>query len=473
MGPRSFDLISFGRDGGRAMRIAIIGTGYVGLTTGAALAYLGHEVTCIDIDREKIELLQKGRIPFFEPHIDDLVAACGDRLEFSTEYGAVAEAQVSFITVGTPPRPDGRTDLRSVDSAALSIGRALKPDQRHVIINKSTVPIGSGDYVSSLVLRGLREAHGDPRLQGAFQVASNPEFLREGSAVADSLYPDRVVVGAEDPSTLVLLQELYEPIVEQSFPPPTFLPRPDALGCIPFVTTDVISAETIKYAANAFLATKISFINQLAGLCERVGADVTEIAHGIGLDERIGPKFLRAGIGWGGSCFGKDIKALIHSGLEYNYPMPLLEATIEVNRRQIFTVIEKLQDELKVLKGKSVGVLGLAFKPDTDDLRDAPSLEIIRWLLERGAHVAVHDPVAMSAFRRSFPDLAVRYADSPHEASFEADALVLVTEWRDYQDLDWASIGGAMRGRLVIDGRNVLNREVLDAQGFRYCGIGR
>ena len=234
-----------------------------------------------------------------------------------------------------------------------------------------------------------------------------------------------------------------------------------------------MSAETIKYAANAFLATKISFINQMAGLCERIGADVDEVARGIGLDDRIGPKFLRAGIGWGGSCFGKDIRALIHSGSEYHYPMPLLEATIEVNKRQHFIVIEKLQDDLKVLKGKTVGILGLAFKPNTDDLRDAPSLDIIGWLLERGTHVTVHDPAALPAFRSRHGDLPVRYAKSPRDAAAEADALILITEWPDYRNLDWADLAGVMQGDLIVDGRNLLDKEILENYGFRYRGIGR
>ena len=455
------------------MNITIVGTGYVGLTTGAMLAYLGHQVTCIDIDEGKLDTLRQGRAPFFEPHIEDLVATAGARLRFTSDYATVGETEISFVTVGTLSLPDGRTDLRAVDSAVLSIGRALRPEQRHIVINKSTVPIGSGRYVASMLLKGLREAQGDPSARGAFRVASNPEFLSEGSAISDVFYPNRIVVGADDPNTLALLANLYRPITEQTFVPPPFVPRPKGLRSVPLITTDLVSAETIKYAANAFLATKISFINQMAGLCERIGADVDEIAQGIGLDDRIGPKFLRAGIGWGGSCFGKDIRALIHSGGEYHYPMPLLEATIEVNKRQHFIVIEKLQDDLKVLKGKAVGILGLAFKPNTDDLRDAPSLDIIGWLLERGARVAVHDPAALPAFRSRHGDLPVRYAESPRDAAAEADALTLVTEWPDYRNLDWAALAGVMQGDLIVDGRNLLDKELLESYGFRYRGIGR
>ena len=455
------------------MNITIVGTGYVGLTTGAMLAYLGHQVACIDIDEEKLGKLRRGRAPFFEPHIDDLIAAASERLSFTSDLAAVGESEISFVTVGTLPLPDGRSDLRAVDSAVLSIGRTLRPEQRHVVVNKSTLPIGSGRYVASMLLKGFREAQGDPSARGAFCVASNPEFLSEGSAVSDVFYPDRIVVGADDPDTLALLAKLYRPITEQTFVPPPFVPRPQGLRDVPLITTDIVSAETIKYAANAFLATKISFINQMAGLCERIGADVDEIARGIGLDERIGPEFLRAGIGWGGSCFGKDIGSLIHSGSEYHYPMPLLEATIEVNKRQHFTVIDKLQDDLKVLKGKTVGILGLAFKPNTDDLRDAPSLDIINWLLERGANVAVHDPAALPAFRSRHGDLPVRYAESPRDAAAEADALILVTEWPDYRNLDWADLAGVMQGRLVVDGRNLLDKGLMERHGFRYRGIGR
>ena len=455
------------------MNITIVGTGYVGLTTGAMLAYLGHQVTCIDIDEERLDTLRQGRAPFFEPHIEDLVATAGARLRFTSDYATVGETEVSFVTVGTLSLPDGRTDLRAVDSAILSIGRALRPEQRHIVINKSTVPIGSGRYVASMLLKGLREAQGDPSARGAFRVASNPEFLSEGSAISDVFYPNRIVVGADDPNTLALLANLYRPITEQTFVPPPFVPRPKGLRSVPLITTDLVSAETIKYAANAFLATKISFINQMAGLCERIGADVDEVARGIGLDDRIGPKFLRAGIGWGGSCFGKDIRALIHSGSEYHYPMPLLEATIEVNERQHFIVIEKLQDDLKVLKGKTVGILGLAFKPNTDDLRDAPSLDIIGWLLERGTHVTVHDPAALPAFRSRHGDLPVRHAKSPRDAAAEADALILVTEWPDYRNLDWADLAGVMQGDLIVDGRNLLDKELLESYGFRYRGIGR
>ncbi len=455
------------------MNITIVGTGYVGLTTGAMLAYLGHQVTCIDIDEERLGTLRRGRAPFFEPHIDDLIAAASERLSFTSNFTAVGETEISFVTVGTLPLPDGRTDLRAIDNAVLSIGRALRPEQRHVVINKSTLPIGSGRYVASMLLKGLREARGDPSVQGAFRVASNPEFLSEGSAVSDVFYPNRIVVGADNPDTLTLLAKLYRPITEQTFVPPPFIPRPKDLRDIPLITTDLVSAETIKYAANAFLATKISFINQMAGLCERIGADVDEIARGIGLDDRIGPKFLRAGIGWGGSCFGKDLRALIHSGGEYYYPMPLLEAAIEVNKRQHFLVIEKLQDDLKILKGKTVGVLGLAFKPNTDDLRDAPSIDIISWLLERGAHVAVHDPVALPAFRSRHGDLPVRHAESPRDAAAEADALILITEWPDYRNLDWADLVSIMQGDLIVDGRNLLDKGLLESYGFRYRGIGR
>ncbi|UCH26330.1 MAG: UDP-glucose/GDP-mannose dehydrogenase family protein [Trueperaceae bacterium] len=460
----------------KSFHVTVVGTGYVGLTTGATLAFLGHEVTCVDIDEEKIALLKSGKAPIYEPHIEALMHESAGRLRFSTDLkNSIRDSQVSFITVGTPPKADGSADLSAVASVAKGIGQALCKDQRHVIINKSTVPVGAGNYVESLVLQGYRKTHnnGHGPEMGSFSVASNPEFLREGSAVTDSLYPDRIVLGSHEPWALEILHELYRPLLEQTFAPPAFAPRPAAVESVPLVTTDVVSAETLKYAANAFLATKISFINEVAGLCEAVGADVSEVARGIGLDDRIGHRFLQAGISWGGSCFGKDTQALISTGHEFNYAMPILEASVFVNERQRLSVIEKLQHELKILKGRTIGLMGLAFKPHTDDLRDSPALDIITELVKRGAHVRVHDPVAIPACRRSFPNLPVQYACDMNELAFEADALVLVTDWPEYRSVDWEALGEVMKRRIVIDGRNHLDTELLAEHRFTYRGTGR
>ena len=455
-------------------KIVIIGTGYVGLTTGATLAFLGHQVTCVDIDQYKLKNLQEGKTPFFEPFIEDLMRSAGVKLSFSNNLEkAIKNSEISFITVGTPSNEDGSVDLSAVAKVAKSIGGNLNKHQKHLIVNKSTVPIGSGNYVESLVCEGYRNKYDEKEDFGQLQIASNPEFLREGSAVSDSLYPDRIVIGSNNKLTLDFLKEFYRPLAKQTFTPPSFAPRPPGLEFVPLITTDLISAETIKYAANAFLATKISFINEVAGLAEYAGADIVEIAQAIGLDSRIGKQFLQAGIGWGGSCFGKDIKAMISSGQDYKYPMPLLEATIKVNNRQRFSVTNKLQQELKVLKGCVIGLLGLSFKPNTDDMRDAPVLYIIDQLFQRGVHLRVHDPVSMPACQKLFPDLPVKYVESIEELASDADALVLVTDWIEYRKADWATIFLAMKQKIIIDGRNHLDRQKLLELGFLYRGVGQ
>src|SRR5450432_3845950 len=372
----------------------IVGTGYVGLTNAVALAYLGYQVTCLDVDEAKIAALSAGKIPIFEPHLEQLLASCKSRLLFTTDYAtAIPRSDVVFIAVGTPTGEGGAPDLRYLQAAARSVGENLS-DKFTVIVNKSTVPIGSANWVESLV----RDAfHKRPQgaSAGTFAVASNPEFLREGSALHDTLFADRTVIGADDARAVEVLTELYRPISDQSFATPEYLPRPEGLRSVPLVTTDLASAELIKYAANAFLSLKISFINEIAELAERVGADVVQIAQGIGSDARVGKSFLQAGLGWGGSCFGKDTAALLATGREYGLEMPIVKAARDVNERQRKRIVEKLLGELKILKGRTIGLLGLAFKPFTDDLRDAPALDIAQRLAERGATVKVHDPVAM------------------------------------------------------------------------------
>jgi UDPglucose 6-dehydrogenase len=456
-------------------------------------------VVCVDIDERKIEALRKGQSPIYEPGLDQLITSGLQRgnLRFSTDLlQPVKESEIIFIAVGTPPQPGGKADLSYVKAVAQSIGRALDCERRRVIVNKSTVPIGSGNWVEMLVKEGLSEnpiwldrlasAANAPtgdltsnrrssggKAEDLFLVASNPEFLREGSAIGDTFYPDRIVIGATDPYAAERLRALYEPIVEQTFTPPASAPRPADVTAIPVVTTDLASAEMIKYAANAFLATKISFANEIANICERVGADIKEVVRGFGLDSRIGPKFLNAGVGWGGSCFGKDVSALIDIAKEYAYEPVLLHSTVDVNKRQRHVPVQKLQETLKIIKGKTIGLLGLAFKPDTDDLRDAPALEIAAELIDKGARVKAYDPIANEVCRRQRPELNIEYAASALALAEDCDALVIVTEWEEFRYLDLNKIGEAMNAKVLIDGRNILDPETVEAAGFKYRGIGR
>src|SRR6476660_8751838 len=374
------------------MRVAIIGTGYVGLTTGVCLSFIGHQVSCLDTDEAKIKALKDGHIPIYEPSLAELMEEARPNLTFTSSYAEVIPgAEVVFIAVGTPPTPSGAPNLEYLSQAARSVGQYLGGPFT-VVVNKSTVPIGSGNWVGSLLRDSVEQRQDNIRLE--FAVASNPEFLREGSALHDSLYPDRIVIGADEQRALEVLYSLYRPILDQTFSAPTYLPRPEDVVAVPLLSTDLASAELIKYAANAFLALKISFINEMGLLSERVGANISEVGRGIGLDSRIGSRFLSAGLGWGGSCFGKDTAALISTGREYGLTMPIVEAARWVNQRQRDRVIEKLLQELKILKGRTIALLGLAFKPNTDDLREAPALEIAQKLIERGARVQAHDPIA-------------------------------------------------------------------------------
>jgi len=430
----------------------------------------------MDTDARKINMLRRGEMPLYEPCLDELLQQAGGRggIDFTTELdGNVRESDVIFIAVGTPPLPSGEADLGYLESAARSIGAAMDDAKYRVVVNKSTVPVGSGNLVETLVREGIRDAHPADLKRIRFGVASNPEFLREGSAIADSLYPDRIVIGGEEDSTLRLMRELYEPLVAQSFDAPAFLPRPAGMGRVPVVTTTLTSAEMIKYAANAFLAVKIGFANEIANICERVGAEAPEVMAGIGLDARIGARFLNPGLGWGGSCFGKDIQSLLHTAREYGYQSRLLEAALDVNRAQRQLVIQKLQEKLFILKGRTIALLGLAFKPETDDLRDAPSLQIAERLLQMGARVKAYDPIAMPACRENHPELRIHYCESPEEAAGDADALVLVTEWKQFADLDLHDLAQRMAHPVLVDGRNLYDPEAARQAGFDYCGIGR
>ena len=458
------------------MRVCVIGTGYVGLVTGVCLSHIGHEVICIDNNADKVKLMQSGQSPIFEPGLSELMQSSMEagRLTFTTDLAAgVSHGDILFIAVGTPPLPTGESDTRYVEAVAKGIGEHLDGGYK-VIVNKSTVPIGSGDWVRMIVMDGISERQQVPVGAGApadkpetpqFDVVSNPEFLREGSAVYDTFNPDRIVLGGSNPKAIAMMKELYEPIVERKFADAQSAPQ------VPILVTDLSSAEMVKYASNSFLATKISFINEVANICDRVGADVVQVAQGIGLDSRIGSKFLQAGIGWGGSCFPKDVSALVHTAEDYGYEAQLLKATIDVNTRQRLLSLEKLQHMLKILKGKTVGLLGLTFKPDTDDMRDAPALILIEHLNRLGAKVKAYDPiVSQSGMRNGMTGVIVetdveRLADG-------CDALVLVTDWQQFKSLDYSKMAKLMNMPNLIDGRNFLDRETLEAAGFTYSGVG-
>jgi len=457
------------------MKVAIIGTGYVGLTTGVALAFLGHEVTCLDVDPNKIEQLKRGESPIYEPHLDELMKLARPHLTFTTEAPlALKAAEVVFIAVGTPSLPDGNPNLTYLKSAAQMVGTHIQAPFV-VIVNKSTVPIGSGNWVESIVRDAYRAENAKKDSQ--FVIASNPEFLREGSALTDTLYADRIVVGADDEKGVKVLRDLYRPLIEQTFEAPAFLPRPESFKGVHFLSSDLQSAELIKYAANAFLALKISFINEIAELSEKVGADIHHVARGMGLDSRIGHRFLQAGIGWGGSCFGKDTAALVSTGKEYGLSMPITQAAREVNARQRARVVEILMNELKILKGRKIGLLGLAFKPFTDDLRDAPALDIAQRLIERGAKVVGYDPIAMKRAKKEWPNeksgAEIQYTDQAEGVFDEADAVVLVTEWPDFKALPFESLAAKMKNKLVVDGRGMFEVDRLAQAGVKLLTLGK
>jgi UDPglucose 6-dehydrogenase len=458
------------------MKVTVIGVGYVGAVTGACLAFLGHRVTCVDIDEAKIMKLREGHSPIYEPGLEELISLVHERGEiaFDTDVAAsVRDSDVIFIAVGTPSLPTGETNLEYLESAARTVGAAMEPGRFYVVVNKSTVPVGCGNLVEALVRDGLVHGRSVDADDFSFAVASNPEFLREGSAIHDSLYPGRIVLGSSSSRAISTLRDLYQPLTEQNFEAPSFAPRPAGMTDVPIISTSLASAEMIKYSANAFLSLKIGFANEMANICERVGADVVEVMSGIGLDARIGSGFLNAGIGWGGSCFGKDVSSLLHTAAEYGYEARILAASLAVNRLQRGVVIQKLQEKLFILKGRTVALLGLAFKPYTDDLRDAPSIQIAERLLHMGARVRVFDPIAMDACRAHYPHLQVCYCNDALSATTGADAAVLVTEWPEFADLDLAQVAWKMRRPVLIDGRNLFDPEKAVAAGFEYTGVGR
>jgi UDPglucose 6-dehydrogenase len=436
--------------------ICVIGTGYVGLVTGTCLADMGNQVTCVDIVEEKINRLKKGELPIYEPGLEEMVErnAHTGRLRFTTSYNeGLANCEFIFIAVNTPTSSQqGGADMRYVESAARSIAEGL--DHYAIVINKSTVPVGSGDVVSRVIHKNLK------RPDVSFSVVSNPEFLREGSAVFDFQNPDRVVLGSSEPEAAHKVARLYLPLRA------------------PIVITDLYTAEMIKYASNAFLATKISFINEIAQICERLGADVKEVAVGMGYDKRIGHAFLDAGIGYGGSCFPKDVRALAHMADEAGLHPQMLHAVMEINHDQRRLVVTKLNNILGSLRGCVIGVLGLAFKPNTDDMREAPSVDIIHWVTSQGATVRTYDPVAVDtgreALERDGVNMdAVTFCADPYAVAEGADALVVLTQWNEFKSLNMPQIRGAMRRPVLIDGRNMYEPAEMNRHGFIYRGIGR
>ncbi|WP_298367574.1 UDP-glucose/GDP-mannose dehydrogenase family protein [uncultured Bradyrhizobium sp.] len=433
------------------MKIAMVGTGYVGLVSGACFADFGHQVVCVDKDAGKIEALKRGKIPIYETDLDKLVEtnAAAGRLTFTTELaGAVGDADAVFIAVGTPSRRgDGHADLSYVYAAAKEIGAALK--KFTVVVTKSTVPVGTGDEVERLI----RETRPD----ADFAVASNPEFLREGAAIQDFRHPDRIVVGTEDDRAKRVMGEVYRPLY---------------LNQAPILYTARRTAELIKYAANAFLATKITFINEIADLSEKVGANVQEVARGIGLDNRIGTKFLHAGAGYGGSCFPKDTRALFKTALDHDVQLKIVEATLTANDNRKRAMARKVANVLGgELRGKTIGVLGLTFKPDTDDMREAPSIPLINGLIDFGAKVRAYDPIGMEQARKELPE--IEYCEDAYECARQADALVIVTEWRQFRALDLKRIKQEMKHPVVVDLRNIYRPDEMAAHGFTYDSIGR
>lgn len=432
------------------MHIAVIGTGYVGLVTGACFAEFGVDVTCVDVDAEKIERLSNGLLPIYEPGLEHLVAknCSAGRLRFTTDVKqAIEQALVIFLAVGTPPNEDGSPDLSFVEAAARTVAEYMNGYK--VIVTKSTVPIGTGEH-----LRALIRQHQNPRVN--FGIVSNPEFLREGAAINDFMRPDRVVIGSRDEEAVAIMRDLYRPLY---------------LIEAPFVVTSLEAAELTKYAANAFLATKISFINEIANLCEKIGCDVHDVARAMGMDRRIGGKFLHPGPGFGGSCFPKDTRALASVARKFDCESLIVDAVIEVNRRQQLAMVPKIERLVGELNEKRIAVLGLAFKPETDDMREAPSIEIVRNLLARGASICAYDPVAMAEAKKVLS--GVDYAEDEYAAVTGADALVFVTEWNQFRALDMGRIRDLMKSPRVADLRNICDPADMRELGFDYVGIGR
>ncbi len=448
------------------MRLSVIGCGYVGLVTGACLAAAGHEVTCTDIDAERIRRLQAGEVPIYEHHLEEILTSAGKagRISYTADAGeAIRAGDAIFICVGTPPKESGEADLSAIDQVARQIAEQARSPK--LVIEKSTVPARTGLELQ----RALAAYSSDGK--NTFRVASNPEFLREGTAVGDFFHPDRIVVGVEDESAAADLREIYRPILERKFHCPVHKDNCPSGPEPVFLVTTINSAELIKHASNSFLALKISYANVIADLCERIGADVKEVTHAMGLDPRIGGQFLNAGLGFGGFCFPKDVQAFIHLAASVGVEFDLLKATERVNKQRIDRFLEKVHKALWVVKGKHIAVLGLAFKANTDDVRFAPALEVIRRLLEEGANIHASDPEAISRTKALLPK--VTYHEDPYEALRGADAALVCTEWDVFRNLDWKRAKPLMARGLVVDGRNLYSPKQMRELGFEYYSFGR
>ena len=445
------------------MKLSVIGAGYVGLTTAACLAQIGHDVFCSESDVEKLSKLQNGGMPLFEPHLEDVIKGVRKvgRLHFGSTEEAIVWGDAIFICVGTPPLANGDADLCAIEGVARSI--AKKASGYRLIIEKSTVPVQTGAQ-----LRKHLSVHSTNGLR--YDVASNPEFLREGTSVEDFLHPDRIVIGADSPRAADLLREIYEPIIKQKFTCPIHSSCPKRKDPI-FLATDTNSAELIKHASNSFLAMKISFINMVANLCEVVGADVTKVAEGMGLDPRIGPAFLNPGIGFGGFCFPKDVQAFVRIAEKSGCDFSLLREVEKINQRRVELFVEKIRQELWVVRGKKIAIWGLAFKPNTDDVRFAPSIALVKSLLDEGAQVRAYDPEAMEKAKSALP--TITYCSNPYEAAEGADAIVIVTEWDEFRQVDWDRLRLSAERPLVVDGRNMLDATEVTRRGFHYVSVGR
>lgn len=434
------------------MKLAFIGTGYVGLVTGACMAELGHQVVCADIDTKKIAKLKKGIMPIYELGLEELVEknVKEGRLSFTSSIGvAMKSAEVVFSAVGTPEdKKTGKADMQFVHAVAEAFGRNLNGYK--ILVNKSTVPVGTADKVRDIIMHASKGAC-------EFDVVSNPEFLREGAAIKDFLNPDRVVVGVASDRAREIMEKIYRPI---------------ARAGRPVIVTDIRSAELIKYASNSFLAVKITFANEMANFCELAGANMKEVAKGMGADSRIGSRFLYAGIGYGGSCFPKDVQALMETGKEYDFDFSIIKAADRVNDTQKLRPIQILKKQYKSLKGKTIGIWGLSFKPRTDDVREAPARYIIEELLKAGAKVRAFDPVAMESFQLSFPDKRVKYVEHAYDAVSDVDALIVCTEWDEFRTVEYPELASRMKARVIVDGRNIFERKEAEAEGFVYFGIG-
>ena len=449
------------------MKIGVIGAGYVGLVTSACFAEIGHKVICHDIDETKMDILQKGEVPIYEPYLKELIQKNreADRLSFVRTFEeAVIPSEVVFVCVGTPPLENGDADLSAVEMVSREIARVS--DAYKLIVEKSTVPVQTGAWIQKTI-----ETYGSKKAECG--VASNPEFLREGSAVEDFLHPDRIVIGTQNGRAEKILREVYAPILIGQFNCPVHSDGNCLRGgeSVPLIVTDINSSELIKHASNSFLSTKISFINAVADICEKTGANIKDVAYGIGLDKRIGSSFLEAGIGFGGFCFPKDLQSFIRIAERCGYDFELLKEVEKINKERLSLVIEKIKKVLWILKGKTIGIWGLSFKPNTDDIRFAPSLEIIKQLLKEGALVKAYDPKAMEKTEKELPEIV--FCSDPYETVKGADGLVLCTEWDEFKNVDFKRVMSLMKRPFILDGRNIYDKDRMLSMGFEYLGIGR